>query len=80
MVDVNAVIAKCVQEIWTEYDKDNSGALDKAETRKFMEKTLSEMNNDGGAISDDDFDQVFKEFDKNGDGTISREEMAAFIK
>ena len=79
-VDVDAVIARCVQEIWDQYDTDKSNALDKTETRKFMEATLSEMTGVSGNISDEDFQQVFGEFDKNGDGTISREEMGAFIK
>ena len=79
-VDVDAVIARCVQEIWDQYDTDKSNALDKAETRKFMEATLGEMTGVNGNISDEDFQQVFGEFDKNGDGTISREEMGAFIK
>ena len=55
-VDVDAVIAKCVAEIWNEYDKDGNNCLDQTETRKFMEKTLSEMSGAGGEISDADFD------------------------
>ena len=34
--DIDTVIGKCVQEIWAEYDDDNSGSLDKEETREFM--------------------------------------------
>ena len=79
-VDVDAVIARCVQEIWDQYDTDKSNALDKTETRKFMEATLGEMTGVSGNISDEDFQQVFGEFDKNGDGTISRDEMGQFIK
>ena len=33
MADIDQVIKKCVDDIWSEYDKDNSGALDKAETK-----------------------------------------------
>ena len=81
MADIDAVINKCVEDIWAEYDKDNSGALDKEETKKFVDNTLSEMqDNDDNGVNDTDFDVCFKEFDKDGSGTIEKEEMAAFIK
>ena len=44
-----------------------------------MQNTLSEMN-DSGEFSEQDFDQCFKEFDKDGSGTIEKDEMAIFIK
>ena len=79
MADIDAVIRKCVDDIWAEYDKDNSGALDKDETKRFVKNTLSEMG-DGGEFSETDFEACFKEFDKDGSGTIEKEEMAIFIK
>ena len=79
MADIDKVIEKCVDDIWKEYDKDNSGALDKEETKKFVMNTLKEMS-DEGTFSDDDFDACFKEFDKDGSGTIEKDEMAIFIK
>ena len=44
MSDIDQVIKKCVDDIWAEYDKDNSGALDKAETKLFVQNTLHEMS------------------------------------
>merc|ERR1712167_221950 len=79
MADIDAVIRKCVDDIWAEYDKDNSGSLDKDETKKFVQNTLAEMN-DSGEFSEEDFEQCFKEFDKDGSGTIEKDEMAIFIK
>ena len=76
---IGAVIKKCVNDIWGEYDHDGSGELDKPETRQFVEDILKEMG-DGGKITDEDFDECFAEFDTSGDGKISREEMAEFIK
>lgn len=29
MADIDAVIRKCVDDIWDEYDEDRSGSLDK---------------------------------------------------
>ena len=36
--------------------------------------------NDSGEFSEADFDACFKEFDKDGSGTIEKDEMAVFIK
>ena len=62
MADIDAVIRKCVDDIWAEYDKDNSGMLDKEETKLFVKKTLSEMK-DSGEFSEADFEACFKELD-----------------
>ena len=77
--EIDQVIAKCVDEIWAKYDVDNSGALDKEETKKFVQDTLSDMQ-DGAAFSDDDFDKCFQEFDNDNSGTIEKGEMVTFIK
>ena len=79
--NIDTVIKKCVDDIWAEYDKDNSGALDKDETKAFVKKTLCDMEGgDGGEFSEEDFEACFKEFDKDGSGTIEKDEMAVFIK
>ena len=79
MADIDAVISKCVDDIWKEYDKDNSGELDRAETKKFVENTLKEMH-DHGVFSEEDFDACFREFDTDNSGTIEKDEMSKFIK
>ena len=80
MADVNSVINKCVDDIWAQYDKDNSGALDKEESRAFITATLTQMEQGDASFTEDDFNACFAEFDTDGNGTISRAEMAAFIK
>ena len=77
--EIDIVIGKCVEEIWYKYDDDNSGFLDKQETKRFVQDTLADMA-DGAGFNDDDFDQCFREFDKDGSGTIERGEMVQFIK
>ena len=74
MADIDAVIRKCVDDIWAEYDKDGSGSLDKEETKKFVKNTLSEMN-DSGEFSEADFEACFKEFDKDGSGYITKGDL-----
>ena len=78
--DIDVVIAKCVQEIWQEYDDDNSGSLDKEETRQFVKNTLGDMDAGGKGMSDEEFEQCFIEFDEDGSGTIEKHEMIAFIR
>ena len=73
--DIVAVIGKCVGNIWAAYDKDNSGSLDKEETKTFGQEALSEMNDEFP-----DFDQCFKEFDTDGSDTIEEREMADFME
>ena len=77
---VNDVINKCVDEIWSKYDTDNSGALDKEETKKFVSETLQDMSAGDGGVDESEFEKTFNEFDKDGNGTIEKDEMVAFIK
>merc|ERR1712183_88178 len=82
MSDIDTVIAKVVEDIWGTYDKDNSGALDKEETKQFVKDTLKEMadGDDNDEFNEEDFNKCFEEFDKDGSGTIEKDEMALFIK
>ena len=47
-----------------------------------MKDTLSQLGTEGTELSTDQsaWDECFAEFDKDGNGTISRGEMAHFIK
>ena len=76
------MIKSCVEDIWDQYDEDNSGILDKAECREFIKKTLSEImpGKEDQIYNEPDFERVFTDFDINNDGTISKEEMSRFIK
>ena len=79
MADLDQVIGNCVDDIFAIYDVDNSGSLDKEETKKFIIKTLAEVTS-ADDFSEEDFDLCFWEFDKDGSGTIEKDEMAEFIK
>lgn len=78
-MDIDEVIKKMVDDIWEQYDDDNSGELDKEETRQFVQDNLEEMA-DGAKFNDRDFEQCFLDFDKDGSGTIDKDEMVQFIK
>ena len=53
--DIDMVIAKCVDEIWQVYDEDNSGSLDKEETRNFVKHTL------GSQLEEEEFNALFSQ-------------------
>ena len=81
---VDSSITKCVEEIWSKYDKDDSGCLDKDEVRQFVKDLLSDNQQireaDGSAYDNAEFEECFRQFDADGSGTIDREEMAKFIE
>ena len=68
-----------IDQIWDTYDVDKSGALDKEETKKFVQDTLGNLGG-GDEFSDEAFDEVFATFDKDGSGTVEKNEMVVFIK
>ena len=41
-VDYEQILKDTIDEIWAEYDTNGDGHLDKAEMRKFVEKTFAQ--------------------------------------
>ena len=82
MANVDAVIERCVEDIWEEYDKDNSNSLDQDECKKFVMTTIKEFNPmfDEEAFSDENFAETFRTFDEDDSGTIDKSEMVRFIR
>ena len=68
-----------IDQIWSTYDVDNSGALDRDETKKFVQDTLGNLGS-GDDFSDEACGEVFATFDKDGSGTVEKDEMVVFIK
>ena len=68
-----------IDQIWDTYDVDKSGALDKDETKKFVQDTLGNLGS-GDEFSEEAFSEVFATFDKDGSGTVEKNEMVVFIK
>ena len=62
-----------IDQIWATYNVENSGALDKEETKSLIKDTLGSLPNDiGGRFSEEAFGEVFTTFDKEGSGTIEK--------
>ena len=69
------MLNKYVDEIWEQYDRDESGVLNKKETLAFVKKRLGD-----GIFTEQGFDYVFTKMDADKSGTIKKHEMAAFIR
>merc|ERR1712130_279826 len=65
-------IAKAVDDIWADYDKDKNGYLDRKETKKFVQDVCA-------SLDEEFFDDLFEQLDKNNSGTIEKAEMASFV-
>ena len=79
-ITVDDASLKCIIDmLWNTYDADNSGALDKKETKLFLKEALGNFGSNN-RLNDSNFEKVFAEFDQDNSGTIERSEMADVIK
>jgi Ca2+-binding EF-hand superfamily protein len=53
--------------------------LSKAECRNFVKVFLSRFEEEP-KITEDEFNELFRDFDEDANGTVSRDEMAIFIR
>jgi len=72
-----------VDHIWSEYDADGNGTLDKEETLKFITDYLESATGETD-FQDQEFlacfNQIFKDADADGNGVLDKEEMAEFLQ
>ena len=67
-----------VEEIWREYDVDNSGKLDKEEAFTFLRVMLKEYT--GKDPTDEELERNFQMMDYDKSGDIDKAEAQKFIK
>jgi len=72
-------VKELIDEIWANYDKDNSGQLSKAEIKPFVQEYLTKLG-EGNRLPEKQFNTMFAPLDENNDGQISKEEMKEFIE
>ena len=78
MPDFDQTISNAAEEIWQRFDRDNNGFLDKIESEKMFRQIMIELG-ETEDFTDGDFKTAFREFDKDRNGRISRDEMQLFI-
>lgn len=65
-------LTKLIDMIWSMYDQDNSGELDRSEFAKLL-KDISKIVQDQSLITH--MEQILGIIDINGDGRLSKEEF-----
>ena len=78
MPDFDQTVENACEEIWQRFDHDNSGFLDRVESEKMFRQILIEFG-ETYDFTDADFRMAFREFDKDRNGRIDRDEMKLFI-
>ena len=68
-----------IEYIWKTYDNDNSGYLNKDQTRAFFTDTLTNLGCQS-EFCEKAFQEVFDTLDIDNCGNIDQEEMKIFIK
>jgi polyhydroxyalkanoate synthesis regulator phasin len=73
-----AAMQTAIDLIWTAYDTDNSGDLDRSEAKRFVQDLLVYYGVVDG-YTEEGFDELFTTFDKDKSGTIDKAEMVDFV-
>ena len=69
----------CVcDELWENFDKDNSGSLDREEALKFVAEVCGASG--GSDVDKVEFDAFFDSLDVDKSGTLEKAEIKKFIK
>ena len=81
---ITEIITKVIEDIWDKYDVNGNNYLDRDEIIRFISATMNDLEAEHGMQptkpTEEELDVVIAEFDKDGNGTISRGEMASFVK
>lgn len=79
------IINDVIDEIWKVYNDDDNEFLDRSEMEKFIYITLIESgirqyDRIEDLRNDENFIRCYNLFDKDNDGTISKDELGSFIR
>lgn len=76
---MDEMIQKTVEDLWSKFDKNQNGYLDKEEALEFIRQTLDDVAKDV-AKDDEAIEEAFNQFDVDGNGRIAKPEMIHFIR
>lgn len=65
-------------QIWAKYDKNKNGILEQSEMAMFIKDTLASFEQP--MIDSKTFELIFKAFDRDGSGGVTKDEMLPFVK
>ena len=75
---INLVVGNIVNDVFTKYNKGEKDELTKEETKSYIKEKLGDKA--GEIFTEEEFADLFKEFDKDGNNTLSRKEATNLIK
>ena len=70
-------VKEVVEAIWSQYDKDKSGFLDRQEATRLLEDVFKQLN---VPFTSTKADHVFKLIDANNDGKITKNELVGALQ
>ena len=76
--EINQALEECIKDIWDNYDADRNGTLEFGEAKKFLKDVMKESGIE--ELSTKELKNVFDDFDEDGSGGISKEEMLILIR
>ena len=62
------------------FDDDRSGSLNEAEFKKGLNEWCRQIEDESKRLTDEQIDEVFKTFDRDGNGTISYNEFLRTLR
>jgi Ca2+-binding EF-hand superfamily protein len=81
--EVEQKMVNLVEEVFTKYpstkDDEGNDCITESQIKEFI-KLIMEDAGEGDAWDDKEFEECYKEFDYDGNGTISKGELTQFIK
>ncbi|RHY18931.1 hypothetical protein DYB36_010401 [Aphanomyces astaci] len=78
--ETKAFLDQYMAEIWTSYDDDASGFLERHEARAFVDKLIADMAASDLDVHGFDFDACFDTYDQDGNDRLSRTELRVFVE
>lgn len=73
---VDVLILKAIDQSWNNYDVDGDNRISMEEARQLVNEMFPQLTS---YVSQQEIDTEFKAIDQDGDGKVSRGEMAMFI-
>ena len=83
MIDeTEKIIAQFTEKMWSLYDDDNNGLLEKHQAIRFLDDIFRESVGDleNVEITNDDLEALFEDLDVDKSGAISKEEFRRLIR
>ena len=77
--DIDIVLRKIVDDLWKQYDHDANGQLDLQETTDLV-RSFMRLIDEEFECSDHDVQMFFTQLDKDGSGTIEKDEMLVYLR